>query len=169
MLSWPLSLVRMNSSQQPPEKVECMARMEWQRISGPLAVCCAIAAVILGVFSYYQSRQVDIWKAKSDGAKTEADGVPSLPSAARVRVKISETTKWSDLSLSLTSINYRTDPPRYTVTARVICEGLQEMHIRNAEAGYTVLYPKENGYRIEVLAADSASATFSVTKYPRSP
>jgi hypothetical protein len=69
-----------------------------------------------------------------------------------------------DLSITLTDVTERADPPGFLVMATVSHKDLPDMKIRNASVGYTVTYPKEHGYRIELLEADLTSAKLKITK-----
>jgi hypothetical protein len=69
-----------------------------------------------------------------------------------------------DLSIALTDLQFKDDPPGYTIKAKVMYKGFPEMQILDAVEGYKVTYPKENGYEIQLLKATSVSARFSIKK-----
>lgn len=107
-----------------------------------------IAAVAVAIFAYYRTHKKGIW-------------------IAAVTIKKSQTGPVTDeLSITLTDVKERSDPPGFVVMATVSYTGLPDMKIRNASVGYVVTYPKEHGYTIELLKADSESAKFSITKDP---
>jgi hypothetical protein len=74
-------------------------------------------------------------------------------------IKVSE-----DLSISVDELTFLPNPARYVVTATVLYRDEPVMRILKGEQGYQVRYPKDHGYTIEVLKADSVSAKFMITK-----
>lgn len=72
----------------------------------------------------------------------------------------------ADLKLTLMDLKFHSDPPRYTVTAKVNYDDLADMQLREAEEGAEITYPKEHGYRIKVVKVDAVSAKFSIVKNP---
>ena len=107
-----------------------------------------VLATLAAGLGYYSSRPKGVWVATITVLKTQTGRVTN------------------DLSISLTNIKERSDPPGYTVMATVTYTGLPDMQISNASEGYIVTYPKEHGYRIELLKANSGSAKFSISKMP---
>jgi hypothetical protein len=121
-------------------------------ISNPITIICGLIAVallmIFAYFAYYRTHQKAVW-------------------VENVTVMISQTYPVTDdLSITLTDVKERPDPPGFVVMATVSHKDLADMKIRNASIGSIVTYPKEHGYSIELLKADSASAQFSITKNP---
>lgn len=96
-----------------------------------------------------------------EGEKT----TESSPRSFQVRVMKSDPLSFdADLSITITDLKYNPNLKGYAVTATVKHEGLPEMYIKDAIEGYKVTYPKENGYDIQLLKADSISAKFSIRK-----
>jgi hypothetical protein len=154
-----------------------------------------IITVLLASFGYYHTQQKEIWdgrlnqvkeqldiknqelgKVKEDlraRAERESKQSPNLATlgqgggTAEATLLKSQTVPVShDLKITLTDISFEPNPPRYKVNARVVYDDQPEMQMRDATEGYTVTYPKEGGYMIELLKADSASAKFSIKKNP---
>lgn len=117
--------------------------------SKPITIICVIVVVLLlAIYGYYRTHQ----KAVLQGTVTVTKSQPG---------------RVGDLTITLTDVTFQSEPPTYSVTAKVLFDnGLPEMQIRKASEGYIVTYPKEHGYRIELLKADSVSAKFSIRKNP---
>ena len=70
----------------------------------------------------------------------------------------------SNLNITVVDLIFKPDPPRYTVTARIAYRDLPEMRMVDAEQGYKVRYPNNNGYDIQLLKVNPVSATFALMK-----
>jgi hypothetical protein len=166
-----------------------------ERLSPLIALIGIIVSVLLGIFAYHQNQQKEVWegrlnqekerlevknqelaKVKEDlKARAENESKQSLkelavakpPLLAEVTIVKSQTVTVSDdLSITLTDITFEPNPPRYKISASVSYTAEPDMQIHDATEGYTVTYPKEHGYSIAVLKADSVSAKLSIKKNP---
>ena len=70
----------------------------------------------------------------------------------------------SNMTMEITSLDFKSNPDRYTVSARVVYEGFPAMTIGDAEVEYKVKYPSEGGVEIQVLKITPVYATFSIIK-----
>ena len=112
-----------------------------------------VTALVAAAVAYYHYR-------------THRIGVPQKGVfIATMTVMKSQTGRVTDeLSITLTDVKERSDPAGFVVMATVSYGDLPEMKISNAAEGYIVTYPKEHGYSIELLKANSVSAKFSISK-----
>lgn len=119
-------------------------------ISRPITIICVIVVglLLLVIVGYYRTHQGPVLLGTVTVTKSQPDGL-------------------GELTITLTDVTFQPEPPAYAVTAKVsFNNGLPEMQIRKAKEGYIVTYPKEHGYRIELLKANSDSAKFSISKNP---
>lgn len=179
----------------PPKQGKLVPRSTWDRISKPITVVCIVVTALLGLFVYYHTQQKEIWegrlnqkKEELETKKQEVDKVKedlkaraereskqplNAPAAGQPRgtnqvtvMKSQTMSVADDLNITLTDVVFEPNPPRYKVNAKVSYAGAPEMQIHDAKEGSIITYPKDHGYDIELLKADSVSAKFSIKKNP---
>jgi hypothetical protein len=166
-----------------------------KRIGALIALFVAIVTMLLASFGYYHTQQKEIWEGRLNQVKEQLDArnqelgkvkedlrlraereskqSPNLATLGQgggtgeaTLLKSQTVSVAPDLRITVTDITFEPNPPRYKINARVVYDDQPEMQMRDATEGYTVTYPKEGGYMIELLKADSASAKFSIKKNP---
>jgi hypothetical protein len=166
-----------------------------ERLSPPIALVGLIVTPLLALFVYYHTQQKETWEGRLNQAKeqlgiknqelskvkedlkarAENESKQSLkqlevaqaPWPAEVTIVKSQTlTVSSDLSITLTDVTFEPNPPRYKISASVSYKGEPDLEIHDAAEGYMVTYPKEHGYKITILKAESVSAKVSIAKNP---
>lgn len=166
-----------------------------KRIANPIALICAIVMALLALCVYYHTQQKEIWEGRLNQAKENLDiknqelskvkedlkaravseskqslkqlaGAQAAWPAEVTIVKSQTLTVSDDLNITLTEVTFEPNPPRYKISASGSYKGEPDLQIYDAAEGYTVTYPKEHGYSIAVLKADSVSAKLSIKKNP---
>ena len=168
--------------------------ISWTRIIGIVTGVLGIVTAVLAVCAYYHTQQEKIWDGtlKQETAeltlvKQERDRVkedlkacvereskqlpriqePSVGAAGTVQVTAikARTLNVGNLTIIVTELKFRPEPPGYLVDAKVSYYGSETL-VRDAEEGAIITFPKEHGYDIKVVKADSVSAKFSIMKNP---
>ena len=138
------------SIQKPSEERSIPAHKRiWRFVSRHLVatISVIVLAALSTIFAYYRTHQ-GVWIANVTVLKSQTAPVTN------------------DLSITLNDVKERPDPPALVVMATVVYNDLPEMKISNAQEGYIVSYPKQHGYRIELIKVNATSAKFSITKNP---